>query len=64
MQVGQKEFNVMVAKVNDATPIDQDLAILIYRDVQKYLKTVSAQMDKCQTLKVDFSISINEVGDE
>lgn len=60
----QHQFNILVAKTNGSKPIDQNLADLIYKDLQKYLKTVSTQMDKCHTLKVEFNININEVGDE
>ncbi len=64
MKVGENQFSIMIAKVTDAKPIDEDLAISIYREVQKYLKTVSEEMDKHKTLKVDFNISISEIEDE
>jgi len=64
MKVGEHQSSIMISKVTDAKPIHEDLGILIYRNIQKYLKTVSDKMDNHNTLNVEFSINISEPDDE
>jgi len=58
MKIGETEFTLTSTKTETAKEINRDISTLINRVVDKYLYSISEELDKHELLIVDVKISI------